>query len=540
MPKSRPFSIYLLKPHFDAGNALADRDRPVTPTSGSTLPIGASLFVLDAPATKPWWKDCFGIQKDLWQEHKGALIFLPVQGRTFVLAFGHVRHYLNDESYEHDFGLRITLNTVDPNKLKSTDLLEPGAARRRRTQIPNYSNITAFDFDRDTSILKQLTGYTREKHRHLFKHATGSSSLRISLSCNPSGWVDLCAELLGLYQDRSYLETFPDIQSVTPVRDPEVIEQLNVRLLSSLVEHDDNVYLTIPEIVDNVSAANIRFSGAGKSLDYDDVFLDRYYEYLASHNIDSQDITIQQLKKHRLVLTDASGTDSGSFSIFRCIVHDTKIQDSGRTYHLNEGAWYSVEDSYISRLKVYLDPLCCDLNLPDYTQDREFTYNENTADALSDMICLDTTSISPAMQTQVEPCDLYSNRNGDAVFYHIKVSTFSSQLSHLFNQGANSIQLLKLESTSRSRMESLIAERVGQQERPAFVEPFLQQRWRVVFGIVTHKDKQLKSDNLPLFSRISLMRVMKEMQLMAVDARFGFIRNLRPKRTGTPRARKRK
>jgi hypothetical protein len=39
---------------------------------------------------------------------------------------------------------------------------------------------------------------------------------------------------------------------------------------------------------------------------------------------------------------------------------------------------------------------------------------------------------------------------------------------------------------------------------------------------VTHKDKQLMSGNLPLFSRISLMRNMKVLQIMRVRASFDF------------------
>ena len=79
------------------------------------------MFVLDNHPKEPWWKGYFGVQKILNQVTKGALIFLPVEQRCFALSFGHVYHNLKDESYEYDFGLRVTLNSVDPKKLKSTD-----------------------------------------------------------------------------------------------------------------------------------------------------------------------------------------------------------------------------------------------------------------------------------------------------------------------------------------------------------------------------------------------------------------------------------
>jgi uncharacterized protein (TIGR04141 family) len=48
------------------------------------------------------------------QETKGAMVFLPIEGRVFVLCFGHVAHNLTDESYEYDFGIKTTLSCFHP------------------------------------------------------------------------------------------------------------------------------------------------------------------------------------------------------------------------------------------------------------------------------------------------------------------------------------------------------------------------------------------------------------------------------------------
>jgi uncharacterized protein (TIGR04141 family) len=151
MPKTRSFSIYLLKDGFDATNALR-QDHLLHDTVRATgLPENAVLFVLDGEPRAPWWKSYFGIEQPLPQTNKGALIFLQIDERCFALSFGHVSHNLLDTSYEYDFGLRVTLNSLDPTKLKSTDTLEPGAAKRQRTQLPIESELTFFDFDRDST-----------------------------------------------------------------------------------------------------------------------------------------------------------------------------------------------------------------------------------------------------------------------------------------------------------------------------------------------------------------------------------------------------
>lgn len=200
MAKSRGFSIYLLKEGYDAANALREDHALADDVGAQGLPEDASLFVLDSAPRPPWWKAYFTIEKELTQVTKGALLFMPVGGRCFALSFGHVSHNLLDSSYEYDFGLRVTLNSLDPRKLKSTDTLDPGAAKRQRTQLPIESELTLFDFERDSTILRSLTGKVRDEHKDLFRHATGASNLRISTDIEANELPDLCGKLLALYQ----------------------------------------------------------------------------------------------------------------------------------------------------------------------------------------------------------------------------------------------------------------------------------------------------------------------------------------------------
>ena len=169
----------------------------------------------------------------------------------------------------------------DPNELKSTDTLEPGAARRQRTQVPIGSDLTYFDFDRDSSILKSLTGKVKGQYANLFKHATGSSSLLISSDTPPTGLIDLCGRLLDLYSSDDYRVAFPDIDNIAPVRDPTVIEALNEELLQAFRAKNGNLYLAVPEIVDYQNGPHYAsFSGVGPSMIFEDVFIDEYYSYL--------------------------------------------------------------------------------------------------------------------------------------------------------------------------------------------------------------------------------------------------------------------
>lgn len=126
------------------------------------------------------------------------------------------------------------------------------------------------------------------------------------------------------------------------------------------------------------------------------------------------------------------------------------------------------------------------------------------------------------------------------MFHHIKRSTVSAQLSHLFNQGNNSIELLKLEETCLNNLRELITARAAAGTAEAFLGPLAGKQYRVVFGIVTHKDSTKKSENLPLFSRVSLMRIARSLRLKDTQCRFGFIEDRSEKKDGVPKKRKTK
>lgn len=541
MTKTRSFSIYLLKETFNAANALKEETKLEAGVDATGLPEGATLYVLDNQPYTPWWAEFFGIQKPLSQVSKGAIIFLQASGRSFALCFGHVSHYLKDASYEYDFGLRVTLNCVDPDKLRSTDILEPSGAKRQRTQLPTAGDLTFFDVDSDSTILKSLTGKVKDAHKDVFKNATGSSNIRISSEVDAAGLIGLCEKLFALYQEETFKTAFPDIQNISPVRDPSVITQLNANLIGAFKAKDEALALTVPDLVDFGDGLWGSFAGARAGKVYDDIFLDRYYEYLDDAGVDINTVDVNTLKRHELLLTNDDGSIvRDRHSIFKSLVFDTTLDGAAESYHLCEGNWYLVDGGYVTRLKTFLDPFCQDTTLPDFKHDDEGDYNRAATAAAVGRVCLDTKNISPPGQKQVEPCDIYEVVNDLAVLHCVKISTLSAQLSHLFNQGTNSVNLMRSDPAALENMKALVGHGLTDAEKQALVAPLANDKFRVVFGIVTHKDKAQKSDNLPLFSRISLMRCMKELKRMGIAAEYCFIPDLSPKSDGKPRKRKKK
>lgn len=536
--KSRSFSIYLLKQGYDASNTLED-DHDLQPETATNLPAGASLYILDNLPRQPWWKDYFGIARNLEQKSKGALIFLPVKGRWFALSFGHVYHHMKDMAYEYDFGLRVTLNALDPKRVISTDTLEPSAARRQRTQVPKESELTFFGYDSENNIFKSLTGKVRDEYKAIFRHVTGSSNLRISSDMQPDELVSTCETLLEIYGKDDYKTNFPNLQNIVPVKDPAVITQLDAKVIEAFHAQNIDLCLAVPDIVNYADNVYSQFNGGGRSVSrYEDVDMQNYYDYLQSCGLDYKTVDLDVLKKHKLVLADENGIAKDTYNIYRSIIFDVELPCG--TYHLCDGDWYRVETDYMVKLQTFLDPCYEDQALIPYNHDTESAYNLAVAAADNNFLCLDTASMAPSGQTQIEPCDLYTVSGDKGVFYHVKVSTRSSQLSHLFGQGQTSIELLKSDAEARDKIKALIKGKLNGQSEADYLAPIDNGPYKIVYAIVSKKNKAGKSKNLPLFSRISLMRSIRMLKTFGVDAVYCFVDDQVAKKGAQPKPKKKR
>lgn len=526
----------MLKLGYDAQNALKPDHQLLDNFQAENLPQGASLFISDKFRTIPWWVSYFSVGGDLEQENKGALIFIPARDRCFALTFGHIHHNLLDVSYEYDFGLKVTLNSLEPKELKSADIVDPTASRRKRMQVPVMSDLTYLDFDSNSEILKSLTGKVKPQYTDLFKNATGSTSLKIGLKINPDGLIALCEQLLDLYFSEEYLESFPNIQKIVPEKDPLKIERLDNSLLDAFINRSTDLSLSIPEIVDYSDNIYCTFKGRkGISPIYTDIGLDEFYDYLGTVDLNTFDI--DRVKDFSLNLCNEEGLITKVYNIYRSFIYDINFEDEEVVYHLCEGEWYRVDQDYLQILKTYIDAKCEDTQLPKYNHDNindnirnysEENYNDNVAKDSRNHICLDQKDISPDGQTQIEPCDIISYHGEKCIFHHIKISSRSSQLSHLFNQGVNSMELLILESRSREKLKALIEENVGDKDLDSFNRAIDNRDYKVEFGIITKKPAMLKSKNLPLFSKISLMRALRTLELYHTEGVVSFIEDISP------------
>jgi len=520
MAKIRSFSIYLLKENFDPTNSLkVDHSLELIQEENTNLPEDAIMYIADRPSNVPWWKSYWNIDKNLIQTQKGALVFLKIEENWIVLTFGSTYHQLNDEAFEYDFGIITTLNALDPKKIKSTDILQPENAKRQRVQSPTASALNFFQLNSDETILKKMTGAVKREYADLFKNITGGNSLRVSSNLQADEISELCGDLIEIYRKEDYKTSFPELQNIVPVKDPIVLLQLKNKLIEAFNQDPAPVelVLAIPEIFDYSTDYKVKYSGEGRSnLEFSDVYIKGYREYLLDREITEIEST-EKFISHKLKIVDDNDSIIKEYSIYKSFLFDCEL--NGNVYHLCDGEWYFIETDFIVKLSTELDPFFIDTHqfLHQCEEKREDNYNKSVANAHINVISLDKKSISPHGQYQVEPCDLIYIKDDFLEMAHIKISTRSSSLSHLFNQGVNAVELLRRNEEAVNKLKELIDDNVE-------MLPFIEQgKYSISYGIITKNDKQRKSKSLPIFSRISLLRTANALKTMNIPVRIYFI-----------------
>lgn len=160
MPKGKPtrtLTVRLLREGRTPVNAFtenfaADGERSLTQRSWEGVE-GASLFIGQIYSNPPGWVSFLeelsaDLPADMFSSGAGAALFLPVGDRTAVICFGHIHMALNDDAFERQFGLKVSLNAVPRDQLRTLDLATPDAVTfQRRVQASKDSDLQDFGVD---------------------------------------------------------------------------------------------------------------------------------------------------------------------------------------------------------------------------------------------------------------------------------------------------------------------------------------------------------------------------------------------------------
>ena len=516
--KSRTFTIFLLTEGVTPEKALVNADALELISEATAIPSGSVLYLTKNEVRDPWWKGYLGLVKKLQQSYPGGILFIPVGSRWFAATFGQSYHHLSASSYEYDFGIRTALNAVDRNSLRSTDAVNPETAKRERVQAPRESDFSFFSFDGDSNVvLKRISGKVQEQYQDLFTNVTGCDSIRITTKKTASELVQFCQNLLGLYKKTEAEKTFPEVFNIRPEKNQEILDKLDEALLKAIKQKDDSLILSYPDMVDYQDIKQIKFG----SLPPADLFtMESFWKLLPESKLET--LTIAHVKKsYNVVVLNQEGNSwkKTSPSLYKCLIFE--CHHDGRLYHFCEGKWYCVNQHFLENLKEYLNTFfCVETMLPANTCSSEDKYNKRVIELHDKTVLFDREDYYPKGNTPIELCDLCQLGDDNSVsLIHVKVGVHSCRLSHLFSQGYVGSRELLSDSGAFAHFKKIIdSSALKQEDKDKIISKVKDRKnLKVVYAIITKKAKELKSDALPLFSRINLQRAIRSLISMGVE-----------------------
>lgn len=509
-PRARSLSIFLIKEEASTiEDILVD---PVALTQSAVTVNGqrlGDLYIKSTTDKTPLWLSLFegAISVgpvDLHNASAAAVLILKVDGRTFALAFGYGRSLLKPGAWEEDFGLRVTLNVVDPSKIKSVDRVKFDAiSQHSQIQASRDANIVEFGLDVEQDLLRAVTGKPRDAT--LASQLTGKDALKADVRVSLADLPGLLLRFKECFGRHDYREHFSWVDQVNEVKDPTVIQSLDSMLIEKIRSRDfERLWLGIPDRVEWEGMAGFRYRDSVRAQPQADIHFTTFLQDAGEHFIPTVDV----LKKRKRVylISHESEAIVATWPLYRCIY--CEIDSSNETFLLNNGKWYRISPDFLGVVNSSFDEvIASDGDLPNYNHHDEEAYNLSAADNMPDTFFLMDQKFVRCLSARdpIEFCDLYSSQKK---IIHVKRYRGSATLSHLFSQGVVSGELFCRLPEFRQEVNDLLPptfQLANTVTRPNSEE------FEVVFAIISKSTRAL---TLPFFSRVNLRNAVQRLKAL--------------------------
>ena len=500
------FSIFLLKDGFDLPEKLLKTENYETSQVTYQGQVIGTLYTKSKAPSPPAWmknfKDALIVPwRKLESASASAVFHIEAKGRHFALTYGYGRSMLNDDAWEQDFGLKVVLNSIDPEKIRQIERSSfDSLLQNTSSQSVREAAVDEFGLDVEQDVIRSMRGSS--KLGELGIQIRGRDSLHLHLSSNFDSLAILLSTALEQFEKDEYKAAFPFIDKMSEIRAPDQIAKLDGNLVLRIQEGDpEKLWLAVPEVVLWQDGSYLRYSSDDNDEARQDILLSTFKESLE----DNQVITLQDLKTKRVTLHASDGPIIMAWKIYRCIY--CEVERDGMRFILNNGKWYKVDQDYAKEVQdFYTGIQTSAILLPSYSQSSEGEYNETVA-AQEGYSLMDKKMISiPSRgRIQTEFCDLF-DRKGKII--HVKRYSGSSELSHLFAQGLVSAEMFLENKDFRLAVNAKLpsAHKLEDVEHQPKANEY-----EVVFAIISSSTKPGRKD-IPFFSKVNLRSTVKRLE----------------------------
>lgn len=447
----------------------------------------------------PSWVDTFfnGLDevRDLFKASTYSAVLLYTIGvgeernRIFAVTFGYGRLLIKPEVIEERFGLTTVLKTVDPKQFRSVDMNSLDVnSLSWRVQSSLLTKIDVFQIDKDKDLIKSVTG---KASSNWYKSSiSGSSSLSITTSEKYNSMDQLFKEIYREYETGRYPQELEWVDKIKQVTNKDEIDSLIEKFLVKLnSEAPGNIQFSVPDIIEWSASDRFLIDKVGL---FDDISLNIIKERC------TENFTKDFLISNHLYLIDETGKKKSSWPFYKCFT--AELIGDGDNYYFAEGVWYCIDRGFVGEIESFYDGIrTSNLSFPEFDTKDEGDYNEKVQRQSQQQYILLDKKLVQLGGSSIEVCDLFSK---DKHFIHVKHSTGSALLSHLFNQG-----LVSAESMLDSGFRAEVNKKLSTDFK--IPDSYNTSDYEIVYVIAMPSIVKPCRPNIPFFSKVAFRNVVR-------------------------------
>jgi hypothetical protein len=456
------------------------------PTSG----LDGLVFIRHPRRSTPPWvlfleQETIEPLPDLANTSTAAVLFIRTGDDLLAYCFGRGRAFLRPDAIDFNFGLRVALNAVDPDKLRSLDsrAFEQMTFQTRR-QASRATALQSFGLDVTTDLLRSVTGEPRDTS--LAVRVTGRDALVLDARVELADLQAQAKKLVELRGSDAYRKDFDWVDDLQVVKEPATIDALQQNLVARLRAADTiGMHLATPSVIDYEEVIGYTFSVASE----DEMRSDpEVSDYLDALHRGAASINLAMLKRHHVELWVADYDEPvTSWPVYKGLVVET---EAVRTFM-----------NAFTKTTILL-PLAG-------ANEDERAYNARAASEMN-FVLADRQLVKPAgARTPMEFCDLLSSSKH---IIHVKPRTSSSTLSHLFGQAFASAEAFLYDEGFRREVQDKLGTSASAIIPSTQPKP---QEYEVIFAVIGGPPKDWPH-SLPFLSKLNFRNVVKRLR------RFGY------------------
>lgn len=212
---------------------------------------------------------------------------------------------------EKDFGIKVVLNSVNPNKLKGLD-------KNRFDEYMIQSRQQAINDIAINDFVKRVAGKPIGDEFGVM--LDGSESLHLNYDLEFDELYDFAVKLFNKYYNSLYRQSFPWYDYMQIVKDSDLLTILNGNLIRAIIANDNTVQLNAPDILDDLVIGNMKFTPSGKEYPFEIISIIAYY------NEKNIDITIDDIRKSKVHLSNGN-EEPIHWGLYSCLIIEVTIQE---------------------------------------------------------------------------------------------------------------------------------------------------------------------------------------------------------------------